>query len=94
MIFRYPAYAPLPKITVPLAYTLHTTQSLKPRLLPFGYEICVCPFFTETVVVELTRDLSFLVEELVDVAGHLVVELEDGPESLGFAFAFDGFVLD
>jgi hypothetical protein len=49
-------------------------------LFPFGYQVGVCYAFSQAIFVEFSGNNLASVEHVVNIAGFLVVNLEDGPE--------------
>ena len=84
------AYAIRTEISIPRLNTLQTAQILVALLLPFGDQILVGDLFVDAKVIKLATDGLALVEQVVNVAGLLVVDLEDGPENFCFTLALVG----
>eukprot|EP01055_Gregarina_sp_Pseudo9_P000953 Gregarina_sp_Pseudo_9__952@NODE_160_length_3914_cov_163_681290_g147_i0_p1_GENE_NODE_160_length_3914_cov_163_681290_g147_i0NODE_160_length_3914_cov_163_681290_g147_i0_p1_ORF_typecomplete_len673_score191_32MATH/PF00917_26/3_5e06_NODE_160_length_3914_cov_163_681290_g147_i012693287 len=68
-------------------YAPQTTETFVARALPLGDEVFVCVFFAQTPFVEFLGDGLAFVVHLVNVAGALVVDAEDGPQRLTLALA-------
>ena len=60
-----------------------TAHFIKATLSPFGYKLNVGPLLAETVFKELSRD-CFLQILVIDVLGHLMIDLEPLPNELRF----------
>lgn len=84
---RHAADAVRAEIRVARLNAAQTAQILVAGLLPLGNQIGVGDLFAHTVLVQLAADRLAPVEQVVDVARLLVVDLEDGPQRLADAFA-------
>lgn len=84
----HPAYAVRSEVRVSRLDASQAAQILVARFLPFGDQICVGDLFAHTIVVELPADGLASIEQIVDVSGLLMVDLENGPERFADAFPF------
>jgi len=76
------------KVCVTRLDATQAAQVLVARLFPLGNEIGISDSFLQTILVELTRNDFASVEHVVNVAGFLMVDLEDWPERLVDSLAF------
>jgi len=76
------------KVGVPHLDAPQTTQVFIALFLPLRDQRLVCDPLLKAVVVQLSRDGFPLVEEVIDIATPLVMDLKDRPQGLSLAFAF------
>lgn len=86
--FGHAANAVGAKVGVACLDTAQAAQILIARLLPFGYQIAVGDLLLQAVLVQLTADGLAAIEQVVNVARLLVMDLKDGPQRLCDALAF------
>lgn len=87
----HPADAVSPKVGVPRLDAPQAAQVLVAGLFPLGDQIPVGDLLLQAVLVQLAADCFPPVEQIVNVARLLVVDLEDGPQRLRDAFALVRF---
>lgn len=78
----HPADTVRRKVCVTCLNTSKTTQILISLFLPLCYESSICYFLLDTVIIQLSGDGLPPVEQIKDVSGLLVVNLEYGPHRL------------
>lgn len=66
-------------------------QILIARFLPFGDEVGIGYSFFQAILVQLSRNDFAAHKHIVDVAGFLMMDFEDGPQRLVDSFSFMRF---
>ena len=85
--FGHAADAVGPEVGVPRLDAAEAAETFKARLFPLGHQILVGNVLLQAVLVQFFANGLAFVVEVKDVAGLLVVQLEDGPERLDLALA-------
>lgn len=75
------------KVGVPGLDTAQTTQVFISLLPPFGNKTLVSNLFLQTIIIQFSGDGFPAIEEIIDVAGSLVVDAENWPQRLNLPFS-------
>lgn len=89
----HPANAVCPEIRVPRLDASQAAKVLVSGLLPFGYQIRIGNLLPDAIIVQLPADGFSPIEQVVNISGLLVVDLEDGPQALVDTLALVTFSL-
>lgn len=85
---RHSADAVRSKVCVSRLNAAQAAKIFISRFLPFGDQICVGDAFLQAILVQLPRDNFSSDIHVVDVAGFLVMDLEDWPKRFVDSFSF------
>ena len=94
LALRYSADAPGAELGISFLDAHQAAEAFVTRFLPLSDQCSIGPSFSDAIIVQLTRNLSLFVIEVIDVATHLVMKLVDWPQHFWFTLAFVRFILD
>lgn len=86
--FRYATYTICAEIGIARLDATQAAKILIAGLLPLGYQVTIGNLLFEAIVIELATYGFPAIEQVVDVACLLVVNLENWPKRFRNAFAF------
>lgn len=84
--FRYPTNTLRPTLRILPLNASQAAQILVPSPLPLGDEVGISDSLLQTPLVQFSVDGGSFVEEVENVTGTLVVDLEDGPSTFDYSF--------